>query len=110
MSELPCIGAGITVVDPGPADTAYTRGRNGFMKRKRSRGYTPRDSAHARLLRAAVTEISAHDEKRGSLITWQSGKRLGQVWTCNEGTEWVHGHGPQARGALLAQRALERQR
>jgi len=46
----------------------------------------------------------------GSQIDWKCGVRYGKVFERNEGSTWAHGHGPQARGALLAARALEQQR
>lgn len=111
MSDLPCIGFGITVVDPGTnANEAFTRGRNGrpYSPRKRPiwPAGRPSDLSKLRLLRAYVTEISAWNQHSGSAIQWKSGGRVGTVWEKDEMTTWTRGHGPQARAALMAARGL----
>lgn len=39
-------------------------------------------------------------------IRWRCGTRVGEVFQQDCGQTWITGHGPQARGALLATRAL----
>jgi len=81
--SLPCIGAGITVA----------------VKKW--------GEEHPKLLRAYVEQVQ--ELQSGAVaISWRCGARFGDVWSRDEGIEWAHGHGPQARAALLAQRALSR--
>lgn len=113
MSELPCVGAGITVVDPGPNTNDV------FRKRPDGRPYTPKTRSgrwssrdpKLRLLKAYVTEVihfpAVKPEHDGFRIVWKCGTREGHVYQGAQGHTWITGHGPQARGALLAQRALE---
>lgn len=105
-ADLPCIGAGITVVDPGfnTETAAFERGRGGFMKSRAPKRAKYRDS-RGRLLRAYVT---AHEDdgKRSARIYWRCGKMSNVVYAADEGTTWAHGHGDQARAALLASRAM----
>lgn len=106
MSELPCVGAGITVVDPG-SENIYAKGRGGFAPHRRYKGTTK-----GHLLKAYVTGIDDALTKNANphlAIYWQCGTRSGHLSPREEGITWARGHGPQARGALLAQRALERQ-
>lgn len=62
------------------------------------------------LRRAYVTEIGneiyAARAPQGKWIVWKSGSKTGEVFENQEGVEWIHGHGPKARAALLAARAL----
>ena len=116
MSELPCVGAGITVVDPGPSSDEVWRkrkdGRPSTPKKRRSSRASWHDTP-LRLLRAFVTNAGCPPDARDTLgaeIQWKCGIRYGRVFSISEGTEWVRGHGPQARGALLAARVLEQQR
>ena len=114
MSELPCVGAGITVVDPGASTNAFARGRGGFVPLKKQRK-SSRASWHEpalRLLKAYVTEVDPYtrNDGLGSQILWKCGKREGSVFQKGSGSTWISGHGPQARGALLAAHALEQQR
>lgn len=124
MNDLPCIGFGITVVDPGPAPDVVNAKVFG---RKRSSGvishtftYRLRDKP-LRLLRAYVvsveprqrrdTVLQAHDTMivemvNDTAIQWKSGVRAGDVWASDVMTTWTHGHGPTARAALLAARAM----
>lgn len=88
MAELPCVGAGLTIIDPIGQ-------------------FTDKPT----LLRVFVVSIEERiHPKIGILliIHWRAGNRRGTVTLQTEGTEWIRGHGPQARAALLAQRALER--
>lgn len=86
---IPCVGAGITVPDP-----------------KKGVGWRHQT---CRLRRAYV--VSADRELnwspvKGVGIVWRSGSVQGKVWENDEGVEWIHGHGPQARAALLVARGL----
>lgn len=82
---IPCVGAGITVVLP----------KKHF------------DSERARKIRRAyVTETGDGPRGHGSRIQWKSGSLTGETWEEYEGVEWIHGHGPQARAALLVARGL----
>lgn len=111
MSELPCVGAGITVVDPGPNTDGV------FRKRKDGRPSAPRKPSRAlrslwhdvplRLLKAFVVGPGGSPS---DYVAWKCGIREGHVRLDREGADWVRGHGPQARGALIAQRALEQHR
>jgi hypothetical protein len=60
------------------------------------------------LRRAYVTSTGGvrWSEGRGDSIQWRSGSRTGEVFENDEGIEWIHGHGPQARAALLVARGL----
>lgn len=112
------MGAGILVVDPGPsADEAFKRGRDGrpySPLKKRTSRWSSRERP-LRLLRAYVIDVDTMDAKGvndhlGGQIVWRCGEREGSVFQNGYGMHWITGHGPQARGALLAQRALERHR
>ncbi len=106
MSELPCVGAGITVVDPGPNTNDL------FKKRPDGRPYTPKrkKSSRASWHEPPIRLLKAYVVGAGPQIIWKCGIREGLVSTLEEGTTWTRGHGPQACGALLAQRALEHAR
>lgn len=93
MSMPPCKGAGITIVDPGP------------VRIERRSIYTPlrRLDGTPRLLRVLVERIVLESTR---VLYWHAGIRTGQVRLDGEGIEWVRGHGPQARAALLAARKL----
>jgi hypothetical protein len=121
VSELPCVGAGITVVDPGPStDEVFRKQAEGRVLAPRSaprKRKSSRASWHElplRLLKAYVKEVihiaANNPEHDGDLIVWTCGKREGHVYGSAQGHTWITGHGPQARGALLAARALEQQR
>jgi hypothetical protein len=118
VKDTLCVGFAITVVDPGrKGDDIYKRGRG---RGRPSTAWRVRVDTTERLLRAVViqtgtTAVVIHTgttwhRDRDGVVRWQSGKRTGEVWEHDEGSTWVRGHGPQARGALLAARALERQR
>jgi hypothetical protein len=72
----------------------------------------PRISGGRQLRRAHVTYVYAYsvraqqEETRGARIDWKSGSICGIVYENDEGIEWIHGHGPQARAALLVARGL----
>lgn len=111
MSELPCVGAGILVVDPGPSADPVFSGRNGrpyspLTRKKRKSSRASWHDSLPRLLKAFVLG----GLPTAPYIPWRCGIRQGQVQRDREGVDWVRGHGPQARGALLAARALERHR
>jgi hypothetical protein len=109
MSELPCIGFGITVVDSGSdATQVFERGRNGFTKPRKKQ---PRRWVLDRPLRLLRATVTANDEAqwhtdRGNRIYWKCGARTGGVWENDEMVTWTRGHGPEARAAFLAARAL----
>jgi hypothetical protein len=107
VSELPCIGFGITVVDPGPATdviNAKVFGRRSYSRNATSRRYSP--NRPKRLLRAYVVSSLSWNDTRGHNIVWKSGIRTGEVWENDEMVTWTRGHGPEARAAFLAVRAL----
>jgi len=75
------------------------------------------------LLKAYVTEVeerwpekpsTAYLSKESSrlraqyrfAIRWKCGIREGEVYEEDESATWIHGHGPEARKALLAARAM----
>jgi hypothetical protein len=61
------------------------------------------------LRRAYVVAVSPEQQSKrnhGACISWKSGSLVGEVWETTENIDWIHGHGPQARAALLAIRAL----
>lgn len=101
---LPCVGAGITVLDPGfNADVAvFERGRGGFMKMRKP---PKQRGTRGQLLRAYVVEVR-EGTKLGDQIWWQCGKRRNYVCAHDEGGTWIHGHGEQARHALLTMRVM----
>lgn len=80
---IPCVGAGITVA-------VKDRNWRGTMLR---RAYV-------------VRTTKKYFDGRGWGICWESGNRSGEVFENDEGVEWIHGHGPQARAALLVARGL----
>lgn len=82
---IPCVGAGITVAVP--------------KLRKWS-------SREVWLRRAYVISQGEWRDGRGFKLWWRSGSVTGEVWEEDEGVEWIHGHGPQARAALLVARGL----
>lgn len=86
--SVPVVGAGITVV------------------------WKPRRWGDPlQLRRAYVYQLGPEPQShvgRGTRIDWESGSVRGEVWEKDEYVEWISGHGPQARAALLAARALAR--
>jgi hypothetical protein len=86
----PCIGFGITVVD---------------TENKRAKW-----SGRPSLLCAYVTGHPSQSHALGVALQWKCGRRSGTVWMSDEGQTWARGHGPQARTALLAERALRMSR
>ena len=108
---LPCIGAGILVVDPGPnTNVVYTKRQDGrpVMPKKRRSSRASWHDSPPRLLKAYVTHAGGGDVGGGLgvQIIWKCGIREGSVFEGSEGTTWTHGHGPEARKALLAARAM----
>lgn len=87
---LPCTGAGITLVDPGPSNTARLR--------TFARG--------ERFLRAYVAKTELSALRSDTLVHWKCGFRKGIVRLSDEGITWVVGHGDKARAALIATRTL----
>jgi hypothetical protein len=114
VSALPCIGFGITVVDPGPSPDVINAKVFGRRRARRSGGAWKKPAWHRaldrpfRLLRAYVIAndgVQWHMD-RGVRICWKSGIRTGEVWEKDEMATWTRGHGPEARAAFLAVRAL----
>ena len=77
---IPCVGAGITVV----------------VKDGNWRG---------EMLRKVYVSGTITAES-GTTLHWKSGGRTGAVFTHDEDRTWFYGHGPQARAAFLAAKAL----
>jgi len=96
------------VVDPGPHEDVYERGRNGFAKSRKRRRSSSSDKL--RLLKVYVREVKTqhYDGVPQVRIWWSQGARYGFVYLEGEGNSWTHGHGPQARAALLAMRAMNK--
>ena len=96
MNDLPYVGCAITIIDPGP------------VSQKRNTIYTPRRrrNGELRLMKVFVERIESRGLKGITSVHWRTGNREGDVRPEDEGVEWVRGHGPMARAALLATRKL----
>lgn len=79
----PRVGAKITVIDKGSHGPSAYRWGTGDV------------------LEAYVMKVGAH------AFSWRATDTIsGAAWHRDEDIEWTHGHGAEARGALLAARAL----
>lgn len=102
---IPCVGAGITLIDPGRREVDK-HGRRLPINRLSRRYSRSSRSSKIRFLRVYVTGHDTWTTGFGWRISWKSGKREGGVFESDEGKTWFQGHGPQARAAFEVARAL----